>query len=113
MDGIAAAIGMGGDQLGRRRGVPGPEAGPGSAEARVFGLVLDTSGIRHQAAWSPRPAEIFRPVQEIATAIGHTDVARTAIDLLHVEHGSLIEQYAGPPRIWTTARPAQARKRGA
>ncbi|MCX5398619.1 DUF6232 family protein [Streptomyces sp. NBC_00102] len=61
----------------------------------VYGLVLNTSGIQHEAIWSTQQEEIFKLVQEITKAIGHPDVAQTVINLSHVVHGNTIKQYGG------------------
>ncbi|MFJ2111822.1 MULTISPECIES: DUF6232 family protein [unclassified Streptomyces] len=59
----------------------------------VYGLVLNTSGIQHEAIWSTRHEEIQQLVYEITKAIGNPDVAQTIINVEHVVQGDVIKQY--------------------
>ncbi|MFF5721801.1 DUF6232 family protein [Streptomyces buecherae] len=59
----------------------------------VYGLVLNTSGVQHEAIWSTREKEIGRLVFEITKAIGSPDVAQTVVNVEHAVQGDLIQQY--------------------
>ncbi len=59
----------------------------------LYGLVLNTSGVQHDAIWSLNEGEIDKLVGLITDAIGHPDTAQTIFNVNHVVGGDVIQQY--------------------
>lgn len=59
----------------------------------VYGLVLNTSGIQHEAVWSLNRSEIENLVFEITKAIGRPDSAPVTINIKEAVMGNQIKQY--------------------
>ena len=59
----------------------------------LYGLVLNTSGVQHDAIWSLDQSEIAKLVEVITDAIGHPDTAQTIYNVNHVVSGDIIQQY--------------------
>jgi hypothetical protein len=59
----------------------------------IYGLVLNTAGVQHDAVWSFEESEIRKLIVAITEAIGHPDTASTIINLNHVANGDIIQQY--------------------
>lgn len=59
----------------------------------LYGLVLNTAGVQHDAIWSFEESEIQELVEAITDALGHPDTASTIINLNHVASGDIIQQY--------------------
>lgn len=64
----------------------------------LYGLVLNTNGVQHDAIWSFEESEIEELVEAITDALGHPDTASTIINLNHVASGDIIQQY-GPGSV--------------
>ncbi|QUQ69375.1 DUF6232 family protein [Kutzneria sp. CA-103260] len=59
----------------------------------LYGLVLNTAGVQHDAIWSMDQNEIGKLVEVITDAIGHPDTAQTIFNVNHVVGGDIIQQY--------------------